>query len=85
MNTMSSTYSVTEAQSQLPAILKRAEKNLVAITRREKTVAYVVSADRMEAIAETLEIMADPDAMVAIRKSERGAGKYYRLADVDES
>ena len=59
---MDSTYSVTDAQAKLPALVKHAEKNLVAITRRDKTVAYLLSASRMEAIAETLEIMADPKA-----------------------
>jgi PHD/YefM family antitoxin component YafN of YafNO toxin-antitoxin module len=80
---MNSTYSVTDAQAQLPALLKHAENNLVAITRRQKTVAYLLSAARMEAIAETLEIMADPKAMAAIRKAKTGAGKYYPLTALD--
>ncbi len=80
---MDSTYSVTEAQAQLPALLKHAEDNVVAITRREKTVAYILSAARMEAIAETLELMADPKAMAAIRKAESGAGEYHPLTALD--
>jgi prevent-host-death family protein len=80
---MDSTYSVTDAQAKLPALVKHAEKNLVVITRREKTVAYLISAARMEAIAETLEIMADPKAMAAIRKARAGAGKYYSLRSLD--
>ncbi len=58
------------------------------ITRREKAVAYLVSAERMAAIAETLEIMANPKAMEAIRRARRGQGKYYplsALAALDES
>lgn len=81
---MDSTYSVTEAQARLPALVRHAETELVAITRRDKTVAYLHSASRMEAIAETLEIMADPKAMSAIRKAESGAGKYHPLGVLDE-
>lgn len=81
---MDSTYSVTDAQAKLPALVRHAEKNIVAITRRQKTVAYLLSAGRMEAIAETLEIMADPKAMAAIGAAKSGAGKYFPLSTLDE-
>ena len=81
---MRSTYSVSEAQAQLPTLLKRAENDLIVITRRDKTVAYLVSAQRMEAIVETLEIMADPEAMKALRRARKGEGKYYPVAALDE-
>jgi PHD/YefM family antitoxin component YafN of YafNO toxin-antitoxin module len=42
---------VSEAQAQLPMLLKRAEKVLIVITRRDKTVAYLVFAQRMEALS----------------------------------
>jgi PHD/YefM family antitoxin component YafN of YafNO toxin-antitoxin module len=80
---MSSTYSVTEAQSVLPALLKKAHDELIVITRREKAVAYLISAERMAAIAETLEILANPKAMKAIRQARRGEGKYYPLSALD--
>ena len=39
-----STYSVTQAQSQLPQLLRQAERGtLVGITRRQRTVAYLLS------------------------------------------
>lgn len=75
---------MTEAQARLPALVKHAETELVAITRRDKTVAYLLSATRMEAIAETLELMADVKAMTAIRRAARGGGKYYPLSALDE-
>ena len=81
---MVSTYSVTEAQAQFPALLRKVENDLIGITRRDKTVAYLVSAQRMEAIVETLEIMADPVAMKALRRAREGKGKYYPAAIVDE-
>jgi PHD/YefM family antitoxin component YafN of YafNO toxin-antitoxin module len=82
---MPSTYSVTEAQAALPAILKKAHGELIVVTRREKAVAYIVSAERMAGIAETLEIMADPKAMDAVRRARRGKGKYFPLAALDEN
>ena len=82
---MSSTYSVTEAQAALPALLKKAHGELIVITRHDKAVAYVVSAERMASIAETLEIMADPKAMDAIRRARRGKGEYLPLSALDES
>jgi hypothetical protein len=42
------------------------------------------SAERMEAIAETLEIMADPKAMQAIGRARRGQGIYYPVTVLDE-
>jgi len=65
-------------------LLKRAENDLIVITRRDKTVAYLVSAQRMEGIVETLEIMADPKAMKALRCAREGEGKYYPVTALDE-
>ena len=73
---MRSTYSVSEAQAQQPALLKKAQDDLLSIAKSDKTVAYLLSAERMEAIAETLEIMADPKAMRAIGRARRGKEKY---------
>jgi prevent-host-death family protein len=82
---MPSTYSVTEAQTNLPRLLKRAADGSIAIRRHGKTVAYLVSSDRMEAIAETLEILANPDAMKAIRAYEAGKMKFFSLSSLDEA
>ena len=81
---MPSTYSVAEAQAQLPALLRKVENDLIVITRRDKTVAYLVSAQRMEAIVETLELMADPEAIKAVRQARAGKGNYYPANIVDE-
>jgi prevent-host-death family protein len=81
---METTYSVTEAQAGLPALLKKAEEETIVITRRDKPVAYVISAERMLAIAETLEIMADPAAMKAVHKAREGKGTYMSLAALGE-
>ncbi len=82
---MNSTYSVTEAQTNLPRLLKDAANRSIAIRRHGDVVAYLVSRERMEAILETLEILGNPEAMKAIRSYERGSMKFYPLSSLDEA
>ena len=77
---MSSTYSVTAAQTQLPRLLRQAEKvAAVSIRRRSETVAYLVSRERMEAIVEAWRDceVAEPDARTAraISRASSPAGR----------
>ena len=81
---MKNTYSVAKAQANFTRILKEAEKHPVSITRHDETVAFILSRDRMEAIVETLEIMADPGAMKAIRAHQAGKAKFLPLSVLDE-
>jgi prevent-host-death family protein len=69
---MPSTYSVTEAQAGLPSILREAEDKTVTITRRERVVGYILSPERYEAILETIELLANPEAMEAVRQYRAG-------------
>jgi prevent-host-death family protein len=70
---MNSTVSISELQDQASRVVKRAERNgSVAVCRHGRTVAFVVSSERMEAILETLEIMADKRGMKSIRDYESG-------------
>ncbi len=81
---MPSTYTIKQAQTNLPSLVREAEKGICpVITRHEKTVAYVLSAERMDALVETLEILADQSAMAAIReaRSEKKP-KLYALEDL---
>lgn len=79
---MSSTYSVSEAQTNLPRLLKDATHHSIAIRRRDETVAYLVSRRRMEAIAETLELLANPEAMKVIRAHQAGRMKFFPLSSL---
>jgi len=79
------TYSVTEAQSQLPRLLKAVEKgDTVTIRRRDETVAFLVSRERMEAIAETLEILGNPEALRAIDQHRAGKLEFLPLSVLDD-
>ena len=81
---MKNTYSVAKAQANFTRILKEAEKHPVSITRHDETVAFILSRDRMDAIVETLEILADADAMKAIRAHQAGKAKFLPLSVLDE-
>ena len=73
---MSSTVTISELQDQAPQVVKRAEKiGSVAVSRHGRTVAFVVSRERMEAILETVEILADKQLMKSIRDYEAGKVK----------
>ena len=80
---MSDTYQVKDAQRQLPKLLRKAEAGGIAtIWRRDKPVAHVIGAARMAAIAETMEILANPAAMKAIRAAKAGRGRNLPAADL---
>ena len=79
-----STYSVTRAQSQLPQLLRQAERGvLVGIARRDETVAYLLSRDYLEAICETMEILANPEAQKAIADHRAGRTRFLPLSALD--
>jgi len=75
---------VTQAQSQLPQLLRQAERGaLVRIARRDETVAYLVSRDYLEAIVETMEILANPAAQKAITDHRAGRTRFVPLSALD--
>jgi antitoxin YefM len=78
---MDSTYSVTQAQTNLPRLIKEAaDEGSIAITRHEETVAYLISRGRMDAIMETLDLLGNPAAMKAVRDYEAGKTKFVPLS-----
>ena len=81
---MANTYSITEAQAKFPSVVREAAEHPVVITRRDKVVGYLLSPERFEAILETMEILANPEAMKAIRDAEEGKTKYHPISILDE-
>ena len=82
---MKSTYSITEAQSQLPGLVREAEESgSVTISRHGEAVAYLVSRDRMEAIVETMEILANPEARRAIEDHRARKTQFLPLSALDK-
>lgn len=82
---MVSTYSVSKAQARLPRLLKEARDRPIAIQRRHETVAHVISRTRLEATAETLELLANPRALAAMRRDRAGKGRCYPMAALGEA
>jgi len=81
---MKTMYSVTEAQAKLPGLLREAQGAPVMITRHNQTVAYVVSKERMDAIQETLELLANPEAIKAIRFARDKRTRYTPFHEIDK-
>jgi len=82
---MPSTYSITEGQAHFPKMVKEVQSGYITtITKRDEPVAYLVSKERMSAIVETMEILANPAAMKAIRDNEAGRMKFYSIEDIPD-
>lgn len=82
---MKYTYSVKEAQNQLPALVRQVEEGgMATITRHEKAVAYVLGAQDLAALVETMELLANPEARAAFADAEADRGRVYSLDDIPE-
>jgi prevent-host-death family protein len=82
---MDATYSVTQAQTNLPRLIKEVtEEGSIAITRHAETVAYLISRGRMDAIMETLELLGNPGAMKALRNYEKGKTRFLPLSALND-
>jgi antitoxin YefM len=83
---MNSTYSISQAQSQFPGLVREtADGGAIAITRHDETVAYVLSRERTEAIVETMELLANPAAMRVIRDYQKGRMKFNPIEALDDA
>ena len=79
---MKTAFDIVEAQARLPKLVRG--KETVSLRENDRTVAFLVPRDRMEALLETMEILASPEAMKAIRRDQSGKGKYLPLSVLDE-
>jgi prevent-host-death family protein len=82
---MKTTVTTTEAQASLPKLLRQLPRQKsVTITNHGRIAGFLVSKDRMEAIIETMEILANGKAMKSIRDFERGQSNGRDIACLDE-
>jgi prevent-host-death family protein len=81
---MADTYTIKTAQQRFSSLVQEAEDHPVTITRQGRAVAVIISIERMEAIAETMEVLADPKAMAAIRRHREGKAAYQPVSALDE-
>ncbi len=81
---MADCYTIKNAQQKFSAVVSEAIDHPVTITKQGRAVAVLVSIERMEAIAETMELLADRKAMGAIRKHRSGKAVYHDLDVLNE-
>lgn len=81
---MADTYTIKAAQQKFSAMVREAQEHPVTITKQGQAVAVVMSVERLEAIAETMEILSDPAAMQTIRAHRDGHGAYHDASVLDE-
>ena len=82
---MNSTVTISQLQAEASKCVNRAEREgAVTVSRHGRAVAFLISRDRLEAIIETMEILANPDAMAEIRKYEAGKTKLRNVTCLDE-
>jgi prevent-host-death family protein len=75
---MQSTYSISGAQAQFPAVVRAARAGrVIGVTKHNETVAFVISRDRLEGLIETKELLANPKFVKAWKEAKTGKGKYY--------
>jgi antitoxin YefM len=79
---MNRTYSVRQAQAQLPRLLR--SRQTITICRRDEPISYLVPKERWEAIAETLDLLSNPKAMKVLRAARAGKLRYKRVYLEDE-
>jgi prevent-host-death family protein len=82
---MIDTMEISQAKRDLPKVVRGLKKSgSLAISNRGRTVAYLISRERIEAMIETMEIMGNPKAMKAIRDFEAGKTKFEPVEVLDE-
>ena len=83
MNVMNDTYTIAQAQANLPRLC-RSKKRFV-IARRDKPVYVAMPIEDFDAVLETMELLANPKAMKALRTAKAGKAKYKVLNLNDEN
>ena len=82
---MKTTVTTTEAQANLPRLLRQLPAaRAVTITNHGRIAGFLVSKDRMEAIIETMEILSNSEAMKSIVDFEEGHSKGKDASCLDE-
>ena len=82
---MARTVGVKEAHQQLTKLIRAAERgDQIVITREGAPVAILLGTDEYNSMMATLEEMADPGALRALREAQADAkaGRVYAYEDV---
>jgi hypothetical protein len=72
-------------ESPPPRTVRDAESGRpIAIRRRDRTVAYILSQERLEAIVDTMELLASPAARETLADHRAGRIRFLPLSALDE-
>jgi len=86
---MINTLSLKELRPGLPKVIERIDGRLdrYIITKRGKPVVVMLSVDDYEALMETLDVLADPEAIAGLRRGEEDVrkGKTRSWKEIKES
>jgi len=78
--TSDSTVTVSAAQANLPRLIRQ---DSFTIARRGKVVGVFLSKDRIEALVESMELLANPQFGRALDNHRLGADKVYDVSELD--
>jgi len=78
--TSNSTVTVSQAQANLPRLIRQ---DSFAVARHGKVVGVFLSKDRIEALVESMELLANPEFSKALKEHKSGKTKLYDLAELD--
>jgi prevent-host-death family protein len=74
--------SITDLAADVSGFVKKAEaEGVVPISRNGRTVAFMVSRDKMAAILETMELQKSAELMSLIRQHKAGKLKFTEVPD----
>ena len=77
------TYTVSEAQANLPRLCRT--KQRFVISRRDKPVYVAMPLEDYDALLETMELLSNPAAMKTLRAAKAGKLAYKELNLADEN
>jgi len=75
------TYNIKEAQAELTKLCRAGRKFVIA--NRNRPVFVALPVDDFEALIETMDVLADPQAMKVMRDARSGKASYHPL-DLDD-
>ncbi len=79
---MKNIASVAELQAGLSKFIKRAETDgVVPVSRNGRTVAFLVSREKMAALLETMELQKNAELMELVRLDRAGKITYTEVPD----
>lgn len=76
-------FTVSAAQAQLPKLVRQG--GAFAISRHGITRGYYVSREQLEGLMETVEVLANPEAMKAVQSYRGGRMKLKSVRCLDEN